>query len=229
MRTIDVASSLAISGFRLGGGLRVGKLGPRPREPVLLWDFEGCPYSAIVREALTELDLDAHIRPCPIRGTRYRPELRERGAGVPFLVDPNDGSELDGAPVIVRHLYARYGSGSPPFRLVLPPHVTPGAAAIGWLRGRRYGRYAVTSSRAPAEPLELWSFEASPFCRIAREVLTSFEIPYLLHNVGKRSPRRPEYVARSGKMMVPYLSDPNTATSMFESADIVAYIERTYG
>jgi glutathione S-transferase len=30
-------------------------------------------------------------------------------------------------------------------------------------------------------------------------------------------------------MMVPYLADPNTGREMFESADIVTYLERTYG
>jgi glutathione S-transferase len=30
-------------------------------------------------------------------------------------------------------------------------------------------------------------------------------------------------------MMVPYLADPNTGVEMFESADIVAYLDRTYG
>jgi glutathione S-transferase len=29
-------------------------------------------------------------------------------------------------------------------------------------------------------------------------------------------------------MQVPYLIDPNTGQAMFESADIVAYLERTY-
>ena len=29
-------------------------------------------------------------------------------------------------------------------------------------------------------------------------------------------------------MMVPYLIDPNTSTEMFESADIVGYLEETY-
>jgi glutathione S-transferase len=29
-------------------------------------------------------------------------------------------------------------------------------------------------------------------------------------------------------MQVPYLVDPNTGRAMFESADIVAYLERTY-
>jgi glutathione S-transferase len=30
-------------------------------------------------------------------------------------------------------------------------------------------------------------------------------------------------------MMVPYLADPNTGQEMFESADIVRYLEQTYG
>ena len=61
-----------------------------------------------------------------------------------------------------------------------------------------------------------------------REHLCALEIPYILHNVAKGSPSRDEFVERSGKMMVPYLIDPNTGTEMFESADIVAYLDRTY-
>ena len=58
--------------------------------------------------------------------------------------------------------------------------------------------------------------------------LCALEIPYLLHNVAKGSPSRDAFVERSGKMMVPYLVDPNTGKEMFESADIVSYLERTY-
>jgi glutathione S-transferase len=46
--------------------------------------------------------------------------------------------------------------------------------------------------------------------------------------VAKNSPSRSAFVEKSGRMMVPYLSDPNTETAMFESADIVRYLERTY-
>ena len=62
-----------------------------------------------------------------------------------------------------------------------------------------------------------------------REKLCSLEIPYVLHNVGRGSPGRDAFVKRSGLMQVPWLHDPNTATEMFESADIVAYLEETYG
>ena len=61
-----------------------------------------------------------------------------------------------------------------------------------------------------------------------REALTSLEIPYVLHNVAKDSPGREAFVERSGKMMVPYLVDPNTGRAMFESADICRYLEDTY-
>ena len=39
-------------------------------------------------------------------------------------------------------------------------------------------------------PLELYSFEASPFCRLVREALSSLELPYRLTNVGRGSPSR---------------------------------------
>ena len=97
------------------------------------------------------------------------------------------------------------------------------ASLIRVQRGSR-----VRPSRAPAQPLELWSFEASPYCRIVREALCELELPYRLHNVAKGSPSRAAFVARSGKMMVPYLADANTGTEMFESAEIVAYLQRTY-
>src|SRR4029434_11239871 len=83
-------------------------------------------------------------------------------------------------------------------------------------------------ARAPERPLGLWSFEASPFSRLVREELCSLELAYLLNHVARRSAERDAFVARSGKMMVPYLVDPNTGAAMFESADIVRCLRETY-
>jgi glutathione S-transferase len=83
-------------------------------------------------------------------------------------------------------------------------------------------------SRAPAQPLELYSFEASPPCRMVRFLLCELELPYLLHNVAKGSPRRADFVARSGRMQVPWLNDPNTGWQGFESLEIERYLEATY-
>jgi glutaredoxin len=103
--------------------------------------------------------------------------------------------------------------------------VVTGSLASG-LRAARGTR--ADASTAPERPLELWSFEASPFCRIVRERLCELELPYVLHNVGRGSAARADFARRSGKMQVPYLNDPNTGESLFESSDIVAYLDRVY-
>lgn len=228
IRKLDVATSLAATIASFAGGLAVGELGPRPEKPLELYEFEACPFCRKVREALTALDLEAVIYPCPRGGPRYREEVRSRGgkAQFPYLVDPNTGQAMYESDDIVRYLAERYGSGKVPLSLSLGPLSTARSTAASlWRPGK--GR-AYRPARPPEKPLELYSFEASPFCRIVREALCELEIPYLLHNVGKRSPRRPDFVARSGKMQVPYLVDPNTGQAMFESADIVAYLNATY-
>ncbi|MFW6051285.1 MAG: glutathione S-transferase N-terminal domain-containing protein [Myxococcota bacterium] len=228
MRSLDVATSLAASGLRLGGGLRVGRLGPRPEQPVELWDFEACPYCRKVREALSVLDLQARIYPCPHGGRRFRPAVRQRGGKTqfPYLVDPNAGVEMYESEDIVRYLHGRYGAGPLPASFRLGPLWTASSAMATLARPGRGGR--VKPSRPPERPLELYSFEASPYCRIVREELCALEIPYLLHNVAKGSPSRAAFVERAGKMQVPYLVDPNTGVSMFESADITRYLRDTY-
>ncbi len=76
--------------------------------------------------------------------------------------------------------------------------------------------------------LELWSFEESPYCRIVCEVLCELTLPYQLHNLGKRSTARPAFQAMTGRRMVPHLRHPNARAATFESAEIVAYLEKTY-
>ena len=83
-------------------------------------------------------------------------------------------------------------------------------------------------SKAPEKPLELYSFEASPYCKIVREALCAFELPYHLRNVARGSPGRAALETRAGRVQVPYLVDPNTGSALFESADIVRHLESTY-
>jgi glutathione S-transferase len=229
MRVVSITTSWAASIARGTVGLSVGRLGPRPAQTLELYEFEACPFCRKAREALTMLDLEALVLPCPKNGRRFRPEVTRRGgkAMFPYLVDPNTGREMYESDDIVRYLYATYGAGPPPLSLRLGPLTTVGAAASGLFR---LGRgMAARGRRAPEQPLELWSFEASPYCRLVREALSELELRYLLHNVAKRSPSRSKFIARSGKMQVPYLADPNTGAEMFESAEIVSYLEREYG
>ena len=228
LRVLDVATSLAATLARLGSGAAVGPLGPRPAAALELYEFEACPWCRKVREALTILDLEAVIRPCPKGGRRFREEVKRRAgkAQFPYLVDPNTGKEMFESAEIVAYLFEHYGAGPPPalLRRGLAADVTTGLASA-WRPGFGARR---RNARAPEALLELYSFEASPFCRIVREALCALEIPYLLHNVGKGSPSRAAFVARSGRMQVPWLVDPNTGARIFESADIVRTLEATY-
>ena len=228
IRALDIATSLGATAARLGVGVAVGPLGPRPEQPLDLYDFEGCPYCRKAREALCILDLEVRVFPCPKGGSLYRDQIQERGgrALFPYLVDPNTGKEMYESDDIVAYLFREYGAGPVPL-LLRPGALTLGTSALACAWRPGFGvRYR--PARAPEKMLELYSFEASPFSRIVRECLTSLEIPYLLHNVAKGSSGRDAFVKRSGKMMVPYLVDPNTGTEMFESAEIVRYLERTY-
>ncbi|MBW2232160.1 MAG: glutathione S-transferase N-terminal domain-containing protein [Deltaproteobacteria bacterium] len=227
-RALDVSTSYLVSVGRLGAGMRVAPLGERPSQTLILYDFEACPFCRKVREALSSLDLEAEIRPCPKGGRRYRDELVARGgkAQFPYLVDPGIGIEMYESDDIVRHLFDRYGDGSVPLSLGLGLLTDLNSMLAGMARLGAGSR--VKPSRAPEQALELYSMEASPYCRLVRETLCELELPYRLHNVGKGSPSREAFVKRSGLMRVPWLSDSNTGTELFESADIVRYLTETY-
>lgn len=227
-RTFDVMTSVASSLLRAGTGFQVGRLGPRPARTLELYEFENCPFCRKVREALSILDLEVDVRPCPKNGLRFRGAVKKRGgkAQFPYLVDPNTGTEMYESDDIVKYLFDRYGDGSVSLSLAVPLLRDVSSVLSGWPRAGYGSHYR--PARRPDQALELYSFEASPFSRLVREALCTLELPYRLHNVAKGSPHRSAFIERSGRMMVPYLVDPNTEAAMFESADIVRYLEETY-
>lgn len=252
-RPLDLASSLLASSFR--GWRGAASFKPATRQPaklLALYDIEASPYCRLVREVLTELDLDAMIHPCPLGGTRYRPKVMELGgkAQFPFLIDPNTGDQLYESADIIDHLRLAYGTGRPARRgfgrsvAVAGSYVATLSRSIGRVRG-----YRARASIAPEQPLELYSFEASPYSRPVRELLCELELPYRLRNFGKSrwadmgppevrrrffadapvtSPNRVRMHELTGRFQVPYLVDPNTGTAMYESGDILRYLDQTY-
>ncbi len=247
---LDVNSSLLASSLTGWRGTAAFEPARRqPERPLELYEFEACPFCRLVREALTEMDLDALVRPCPKGGTRFRPRVQELGGKqqFPFLVDPNTGHSLYESADIIEYLAETYEArvrAPRGLRRALRLASAQLATAVR-PRGLR-----ARPSKPPAQPLELYSFESSPFSRLVREVLCELELPYLLRNTGKASwadmgppwvrtrffPGRPiegrnraRLFERTGRVQVPYLIDPNTGREMFESADIVAYLESTYG
>jgi glutathione S-transferase len=227
-RLFDVASSTVATFLRAGAGHRTVAHSSPPIIALQLYEFEACPHCRKVREALSALDLDATIYPCP-KGSRHREAARSLGGKeqFPFLVDPAHQVKMYGSKHIIRYLAKTYGGGRKPWQHRLGPINDVSSLAASLLR-RRHG-FNARGNKAPNEPLELWSYEASPYCRLVREALSELELPYTLHNVARGSQRRAEFAQMSGKMRVPYLKDSNTQTALFESADIVRYLNDTYG
>ena len=93
---IESILSLGTSLLRVNRGVVVQGHRAKSAKLLELYEAEYCPFCRHVREALTELDLDAHIYPMPKGGKRYRDQLVKLGgkAKVPFLHDPNTGTKL---------------------------------------------------------------------------------------------------------------------------------------
>ena len=119
IRPLDVTTSVLTTIGRLASGARVGTLGKRPARPLELYEFEACPFCRKVREALSILDLEAIVYPCPKGGPTWRPRIREQGGRelFPYLVDPNTGRAMYESSDIVAYLFSEYGDGRVPAAL----------------------------------------------------------------------------------------------------------------
>ena len=243
-RTLEVATSGFASIARLPFGSKVDEAciarpaGAVPKEPIILYEFEACPFCRRVREALSQLDLTVEVRPCPKDAVKHRTEVEAMGGKLtfPFLVDPNTEAGKGGmyeSEDICRYLYATYGNGAE-----FPEGIISTTVLTGWMptllrAGRGMTRYANATTHAGAadlKPLTLFNYEGNQFARLAREALCELELPYTLFNCGKGSPKRATLTDVAGEgASVPYLVDPNTGQNVGESEEIVAYLFKTYG
>eukprot|EP01117_Protostelium_nocturnum_P012780 TRINITY_DN4729_c0_g6_i1.p1 TRINITY_DN4729_c0_g6~~TRINITY_DN4729_c0_g6_i1.p1 ORF type:complete len:273 (-),score=91.04 TRINITY_DN4729_c0_g6_i1:13-831(-) len=257
-KTYNISSSTSASMFRGKAPTQVmegASRFKRPNEMLTLYVKESCPWSRKVREAFTVLDLDANVRPCPIEGTKFRPELKRIGGKeqLPFIIDGD--VKMYESKDIVEYLFDNYGPGKDKipslmrdtYMATFTSKLSTIARSMPWHGLLQYKGDTATSLATliprklvsePHEekpemakldkPIHLWSFENSPYCRIVREALDSLEIPYILHNVAKGSEKRGVFAQMSGKMQVPFLIDENKDKKMFESQDIVDYLYENY-
>ena len=165
---------------------------------------------------------------------------------LPFLTDQSTGVSLSGADAIVEYLYATYLDGEAPSPLVAPGFFASARAraataarggsdprgrdadVTGSLKRGTAGAFYARPSVPVAKPLQLWAYEASPFCALVRETLSALEIPYVSQPCARGSTRRTTLQRRAGTFQVPYLEDPNTGVAMFESAEIIEYLRASY-
>jgi glutathione S-transferase len=234
MSLANDVSSFAATVVRLGRGISPRVTADRrPDPPRLLevYDFEGCPYCRKVREVLSELDLDYLAHPVA-QGSGRRAELVKRGGKMqaPYLVDPNTGAEMYESDDIIGYLNATYGGGARAgWRLPVPSLLdNVHSALVSAVRLGRGVRSRRRASRTGLQPLTLYNMEGSPYCRKVREALSELDLEHVVRNVPKGSPKRAALVERGGKMQVPFLVDPNTGRAMYESDEIVAYLEAQY-
>jgi glutathione S-transferase len=233
MGIVNDAGSFGATLVRLGRGIYPRVTADKRVElkhRLELYDYEGCPFCRKVREALCELDLDYIARPVA-HGSPRRTLLKNLGGKVqvPYLVDPNTGTRMYESNDIVAYLDATYGNDRG-WRFPIPGFlndINSGiASAVRLARGTRA---RVTTRKKKIRPLTLYNMEGSPYCRKVREVLTELDLEHVVRNVPKGSPKRAELQKRGGKVQVPYLIDPNTTQEMYESDDIIAYLESEYG
>ena len=255
MHQIRVIQALA-SAFTEGGRGTTGTAHPKqPEQALKLYEFEGSPYCRRVREVLTLLNLDYEVYPCPKGGKKYRPLVKQTGGKTqfPFFVDENTQTQLYESQDIIHYLFKHYGrTGHTPRQYSQYPKI-PYAAFAGTLINAARGVWverSALSRKPPAQLLELWGFEASPYTRLVRGRLTELELPYICHNVakerwqdqglaklrlkpGKYQPlaggKREQVLKIMGdNIQVPYLYDPNTETRLFESKSILDYLNQHY-
>lgn len=214
--------------LRGGAGSRVVAPGARPAELLVLYEFEACPFCRRVREALSRLDLEAVIRPCPKGGQRFRKDVEALGGmqQFPFLIDPNTGVRMYESRDIVAYLEREYGCGDAP--------VSGPADAIGTVLlvasglGRGVAGSRARAARRPERPLVLYGYEAQPESRLVREALCELEISYAMRPAAPGSARRTGADPEFGGGELPHLVDPNRGVEKSGRRVILRYLEETY-
>jgi hypothetical protein len=238
--------SLLASTARGWRGTQVLRGAQAPKQLLVVYDRENDPRCRLLRELLTELQLDALIQPCPQGGTRFARKL-PRGAQLPYLVDRDQDVRADGLHACMDHVLEHYAQAGWTRGLLDSWPMQLSSKLASSLRGAAGMR--AQPSRAPRKPMELYSFESSPYSRLVRERLCELQLPWILRSFGKEqladwgppnrrftlkpwSPkpggRRAKILADTGKAQVPYLIDPNAKVELFESAKILEHLDRNY-
>eukprot|EP00917_Polyrhabdina_sp_WS-2016_P022166 GHVP01048125.1.p1 GENE.GHVP01048125.1~~GHVP01048125.1.p1 ORF type:complete len:337 (+),score=41.47 GHVP01048125.1:38-1012(+) len=225
-----------LSFVRLGAGRWVAKgvdKCQRPAKPLELYEYEGCPYCRKTRETLSVLALDVVVYPCPreslgfikIVNSRFR-SIAQKAADrmgckmtFPYLVDPNNGTELFDSGRINEYLWREYGhEATSPLntKIALSElYFSLTNPFLGLLRPCLDFGFLRAPSRRPQNNLEVYAREDSVDGRRLREMLTTLETPYLLHHmpIGSENERKFQKFAQSLKQSASsptiLLRDPN--------------------
>lgn len=250
---LDTLTSGLASISRFARGVTASTGTKKQPRLVQLYDVENDSACRVVRERITELDLDVQkVIPATVNSRVFLDKSYEYAlppdAQIPRLVvEDETGNEkvLEGSIDIVSFLDTWTTDGAKQSgednAEKLGKTALNAIMGLGGLMANlfRLGRGVLVTEAAsfnavnvvprPQQPLILYSYEGNQFCRLVREVLTELDIVYELRSVGKQSKRREEVAKLSGgSTQSPFLIDPNTGVKMGQSSSIIQYLYRTY-
>lgn len=212
---------------------------------ISLHDMEGDSDCRMVRERITELDLNVETVIPAGQNSRSRSDRSyeyfiENEAIPRMVVEDETGQQIFvGKDDILGYFTDVFGTRKPIVddneedlkKKAVEILVKFGEPLPSFLRIGRAEDVASCAKKdtPPKDPLILYSYEGNQFCRLVREVLSELDIPYELRSAGKGSPRRAELAKiTGGSTQCPFLIDPNTNTQMPESKDIIVYLYKNY-
>jgi hypothetical protein len=196
---------------------------------------EGNANCRLVREACSLLSLTVQIRPQrrPSRGGRKKePKSSPLIIAVPRLQDPNTGIELkiknDDVQPILSYLFKTHGNngGNLPWTMQ-NNYFAKGSATVGL--ASRFLTSSPSASDPPELPLTLWSYESSPFCKVVTETLGQLGLTHTVIYTPRGSRNRQRMLDHFGRFQAPFLQDPNTGVTLWESQAICEYLQKQYG
>ena len=220
-----------------------------PPLPLILYENESDADSKLVREACSMLSLVVTMYPMPVNGPRYRnkinpndfidsksPSVSSNDSKFPYFYDPNTSVKLAGSRLIIDYLFTKYGPPGQPVPDILQQPTTgvnfPRLAAslgVSVIVNNAGGTYIDSNLPSNVQPITLYAYEGSPFCKVVRETLCAYEIPHTIYYTPRGSVNRQRLYDQTKRFQVPFIQDPNTGIDLFESEAIVEYIKKQYG
>ncbi len=211
---IDLAFSALASLLRLGVGAPANGRAADVKEPLVLYEFEGCPFCRLARETISESGVPVLVRPCPKGGKRFRPKVKTLGGKTqfPFLVDPNTDVALYESAAIAAYLGKNYNGRRSLVRFLGPINTVLLQFSV---MARLWAGAHKKRSRPPEKPFEFVGAERDPRARLVKERLCAMELEYLWR------PARPNE-------RTPLLIDPNSGEERIGAQAIRAYLNDRY-
>jgi len=180
---------------------------PRPQLPLILYSYEGNQFCRLVREVLTELDIVYEVRSAGKESPRPD-ELRSITGGssqCPFLIDPNTNIDMAESKDIIEYLYKTYAKWTPPNEVlewtsaIVMPLLKP---LFQFLTPLQAGSFKDVSSKSDygqslaavrqqidddiqSNAVVVYTYELSPFCTEAKDLLTRLGVDYKEISLGK--------------------------------------------